>query len=71
MQRIPLGPRSGNIRQGPELTLVAKAKIVGAQDFGGTPTAIGRKYKLSESTIWSTLSLDVERVHSALKPRSG
>jgi hypothetical protein len=71
MQRIPLGPRSGNARRGPELSPNTRSKIIGARDFGGTPTLIGRRYKLSESTIQSTLLLNAERNKSVSKPRFG
>jgi transposase len=71
MQRVPLGPRSGNIRRGPELSPFTRAKIVGARDFGGTPTQIGTRYNLAESTIRSTLKLDPERSNGISKPRSG
>jgi transposase len=71
MQRVPLGPRSGNIRRGPELNPFTRAKIIGAHDFGATPTQIGKRYKLAESTIRSTIELNPERSNGVSKPRSG
>jgi len=40
MLRTPLGPRSGNARQGPELTPYARGKIVRAAQLGASPTVI-------------------------------
>jgi hypothetical protein len=71
MQRIPLGTRSVNIGRGPELSPNTRGKIIGAKDFGGTTTQIGRRYNYPESTIRSTLKLEPERVGNVSLPRSG
>ncbi len=46
MLRTPLGPRSGNICRGPELTPYARGKIIGAAQSGRTPTQITTTEKL-------------------------
>lgn len=71
MQRIPLGTRSVNIRRGPELSPNTRGKIIGAKDFGGTATQIGKRYNYPESTIRSTLKLEPERDRNVSQPRSG
>ena len=71
MQRIPLGTRSVNVRRGPELSPNTRGKIIGAKDFGGTATQIGKRYNYPESTIQSTCKLEPERVRNVSQPRSG
>jgi transposase len=71
MLRTPLGPRSGNIRRGPELTPYARGKIVGAAQSGKTHTQIAITQKWARSTVQSTLSLDLYRNEGESQPRSG
>ncbi len=71
MLRTPLGPRSGNERRGPELTLYQRGLIVGAASLGAKPTQLAKRHKLSRDTIKSTLRLDLERKDGESKPRSG
>jgi hypothetical protein len=71
MLHTPLGPRSGNIQRGPELTSYARGKIVGAAKAGRKPTQIARDENRSLSTIQSILELDPIRNEGKSKPRSG
>jgi hypothetical protein len=71
MQRIPLGTRSVNVRRGPDLSPNTRGKIIGAYDFGGKPSQIGKAYNFNESTIRSTLKLEPVRDWNKLQPRSG
>jgi hypothetical protein len=71
MLQAPLGPISGNIKRNHELTLIARAKIIGGRDFGATPTQIANKYKHLISTVQYTLSKSTERNKEPLKPQSG
>ena len=71
MLRTPLGPRSGNVRRGPELTPYQRGLIVGAASLGKKPTGIAGQYKLPLETVKSTLRLDLVRNEGQSKPRSG
>ena len=71
MLRTPLGPRSGNVRRGPELTPYAKGKIVGAAQVGCSPSEIAAAQNLPRTNIRNTLRLDTERDEGYSKPRSG
>jgi hypothetical protein len=71
MIRTPLGPRSANVRRGPELTPYARGKIVGAAKSGRTPTQIARDENWALSTIQSTLELDPLRNEGQSRERTG
>jgi hypothetical protein len=71
MLRTPLGPRSGNVRRGPELTPYQRGLIVGAASLGRKPTGIAGQYKLPLETVKSTLRLNLVCNEGQLKPRSG
>jgi hypothetical protein len=72
MQRQPLGTRSVNIRsKGPELSAYVRGKIKAASEFGVQNCDISRAYKIPESTIESTLTLDPLRCDGKSLPRSG
>ena len=71
MLRTPLGPRSGNVTRGPELSPFARGKIVGAAQMGSNPSRIAAIQNLSRSTIRNTLRLNHERNDGQSKPRTG
>jgi hypothetical protein len=70
MLRTPLGPRSRNIRGGPELTPYARGKIVGAAQSGKTPTEIAASQNWTRSTVQSTLLLNPHRNEGESQLRS-
>jgi hypothetical protein len=72
MQRQPLGTRSVNIQgRGPELSAYTHGKIKAASEFGIKTCVISRTYKIRDSTIESTLSLEPLCVDGKSLPRPG
>jgi hypothetical protein len=71
MQRQPLGTRSVNIQsRGPELSAYVRGKIKAASDLGVQNCVISKAYKIPESTIESTLTLEPLRIDGKSLPRS-
>ncbi len=71
MLHSPLGPCSGNIRWGLELTPYARGKIISAAKCGKTPAEIALSQNLAHSMVKSTLQLDLQCNEGVLKPQTG
>jgi hypothetical protein len=69
--RAPLGQISSNIRRGPELTPIQRAKIIGAVEHSISPAEVVATYRLLDSTVRSIIQLDLERNECESKPRIG
>ena len=69
--RRPLGEISGNVPKRKELSLIARAQIIGAAKCGVSQSAISRQLSIPRSTVQYTLAKDQLRNNHKSLPRAG